>query len=153
MNKTVSIHIQGFAFILEEQAYDQLRNYLNDLASVLQHEEGKDEILQDIELRIVELLQERVGAQQVVQSEQIQEIIQLLGSPEVFGEEEATSTAQTAEESTEPLTAPKRFFRDTDTALLGGVASGICAVYDGIWIGYSHLYATLDHYPERQNSQ
>ncbi len=61
MNKTVSIHIQGFAFILEEQAYDQLRNYLNDLASVLQHEEGKDEILQDIELRIVELLQERVG--------------------------------------------------------------------------------------------
>ena len=72
MNKTVSIHIQGFAFILEEQAYDQLRNYLNDLASVLQHEEGKDEILQDIELRIVELLQERVGVQQVVQSEQIQ---------------------------------------------------------------------------------
>ncbi|MEY3726677.1 MAG: hypothetical protein RL098_132 [Bacteroidota bacterium] len=145
MNKTVSIHIQGFAFILEEQAYDQLRNYLNDLASVLEREEGKDEILQDIELRIVELLQERVGAQQVVQSEQIQEIIQLLGSPEVFGEEEATSTAQTAEESTEPLTAPKRFFRDTDTALLGGVASGVAAYFnvDVVFIRVAFVLFTM----------
>jgi len=92
MNKTVSIHIQGFAFILEEQAYDALRNYLHDLARVLQHEEGKDEILQDIELRIVELLQEKVSSQQVVQLEQIQQIIQLLGGPEAFGEEETIAT-------------------------------------------------------------
>ena len=48
MNRTVSIHIQGFAFILEDQAYELLRKYLNDLSTILQHEEGKDEILQDI---------------------------------------------------------------------------------------------------------
>ena len=75
MNKTVSIHIQGFAFLLEEQAYDLLRKYLTDLAAILQNEEGKEEILQDIELRIVELLQEKSSTQQVVQLEQIQAII------------------------------------------------------------------------------
>ena len=95
MNKTVSIHIQGFAFILEEQAYEVLRKYLNDLSAILQNEEGKDEILQDIELRIVELLQEKVSGQQVVQLEVIQEIIQLLGSPEAFGDEETSTTEQT----------------------------------------------------------
>jgi len=57
MNKTVSIHLQGFPFIFEEQAYTTLDSYLNALRNVLQHEEGMEEIIQDVELRIVELLQ------------------------------------------------------------------------------------------------
>ncbi len=145
MNKTVSIHIQGFAFILEEQAYDALRNYLYDLAHVLQHEEGKDEILQDIELRIVELLQEKVSSQQVVQLEQIQQIIQLLGSPEVFGEQESMATDQPANESKESTPAPKRFFRDPDNPLLGGVASGVAAYFniDVVFIRVAFVLFTM----------
>ena len=130
MNKTVSIHIQGFAFILEEQAYEVLRKYLNDLSAILQNEEGKDEILQDIELRIVELLQEKVSGQQVVQLEVIQEIIQLLGSPEAFGDEETSTTEQTSAESTEPMVAHKRFFRDPENPILGGVAGGVAAYFN-----------------------
>ncbi len=130
MNKTVSIHIQGFAFILEEQAYEVLRKYLNDLSAILQNEEGKDEILQDIELRIVELLQEKVSGQQVVQLEVIQEIIQLLGSPEAFGDEETSTTAQTSAESAEPMVAHKRFFRDPENPILGGVAGGVAAYFN-----------------------
>lgn len=130
MNKTVSIHIQGFAFILEEQAYEVLRKYLNDLSAILQNEEGKDEILQDIELRIIELLQEKVNAQQVVRLEVIEEIIKLLGSPEAFSEEEPTTTGQTSAESTEPMTAHKRFFRDPENPILGGVAGGVAAYFN-----------------------
>ena len=130
MNKTVSIHIQGFAFILEEQAYEVLRKYLNDLSAILQNEEGKDEILQDIELRIVELLQEKVSGQQVVQLEVIQEIIQLLGSPEAIGNEETSTTDQTSAESTEPMVAHKRFFRDPENPILGGVAGGVAAYFN-----------------------
>ncbi len=130
MNKTVSIHIQGFAFILEEQAYEVLRKYLNDLSTILQYEEGKDEILQDIELRIVELLQAKVNAHQVVQLEQIQEIIQLLGSPDAFSEEETIQSDQTKFESSEPIAVHKRFFRDSDHPILGGVASGVAAYFN-----------------------
>jgi len=130
MNKTVSIHIQGFAFILEEQAYEVLRKYLNDLSAILQNEEGKDEILQDIELRIVELLQEKVSGQQVVQLEVIEQIIQLLGSPEAFGDEETSTTDQSSAESTEPMVAHKRFFRDPENPILGGVAGGVAAYFN-----------------------
>ncbi|MEY4974207.1 MAG: hypothetical protein RLZZ55_995, partial [Bacteroidota bacterium] len=35
MNKTISIHIQGFPFVLEEQAYEVLQQYLSDLRKVL----------------------------------------------------------------------------------------------------------------------
>ena len=60
MNKTVSIHLQGIPFIFEEQAFDRLNSYLQQLKLVLQKEEGSDEILQDIELRMVELLQQQL---------------------------------------------------------------------------------------------
>ena len=130
MNKTVSIHIQGFAFLLEEQAYDMLRTYLSKLASVLQNEQGKEEILQDIELRIVELLQEKIGAQQVVQLDLLQEIIDVLGSPEAFGEDNSRSDETFAFDGTTSATAEKRFFRDPDSALLGGVASGVAAYFN-----------------------
>ncbi|MEN9941182.1 MAG: hypothetical protein RL286_678, partial [Bacteroidota bacterium] len=130
MNKTISIHIQGFPFVLEEQAYEVLQQYLSDLRKVLEHEEGQDEIIQDIELRIVELLQEKVSAQQVVQLDQIQQIIQLLGNPEVFGEEESTTADQTRQENAEPMAAHKRFFRDPEAAVLGGVAGGVAAYFN-----------------------
>ena len=145
MNKTVSIHIQGFAFILEDKAYEQLSAYLNDLNRVLQHEEGREEIIQDVELRIVELLQEKVNGQQVVQLQVIEQIIQLLGSPEAFGDEENVATEQTTFESTESQVAEKRFFRDTDSAILGGVASGVAAYFhiDVVFVRVAFVLFTM----------
>lgn len=129
MNKTISIHIQGFAFILEEQAYEALQKYLADLAQILQNEEGKDEILQDIELRIVELLQEQVG-ERVVQLDQIQRIIELLGSPEAFEDQEQPKASAQGAAHANVSYEQKRFFRDTDTAILGGVTSGVAAYFN-----------------------
>jgi phage shock protein PspC (stress-responsive transcriptional regulator) len=130
MNKTISIHIQGFAFLLEEQAYELLHKYLNDLATVLKHELGKEEILQDIELRIVELLQQKLVKDMVIQQDQIQRIIQLLGTPEDFGAEGVSSEDPKVEKMQAASTAQKRFFRDTDSAILGGVASGVAAYFN-----------------------
>ncbi|MEN9700071.1 MAG: hypothetical protein RLZZ301_1269 [Bacteroidota bacterium] len=128
MNKTISIHLQGFPFILEEQAYTVLENYLNELRQVLQYEEGVDEIIQDIELRIVELLQETQKGGQVIQLERIQFIMSVLGDASNFGESVLESEA---EKTTHPETATtKRFFRDRENAVLGGVASGVSAYFD-----------------------
>jgi len=122
-----------------------LRKYLTDLAAILQNEEGKEEILQDIELRIVELLQEKGNAHQVVQLEQIQAIIQVLGSPEEFGETDQNATAQDTAQNTGAPSAEKRFFRDTDSALLGGVASGVAAYFniDVVFIRVAFVIFTM----------
>ena len=66
----------------------------------------------------------------MVQLEVIQEIIQLLGSPEAFGDEETSTTEQTSAESTEPMVAHKRFFRDPENPILGGVAGGVAAYFN-----------------------
>lgn len=128
MNKTVSIHLQGAPFIFEEQAYDRLNSYLQQLKQVLQKEEGSDEILQDVELRMVELLQQHLTTfKQVVELELVEQIIQKLGNPEDFSDEtvgmdETSSVQDTAIE--------KRLFRDGDRAMIGGVCAGVSAYFN-----------------------
>jgi phage shock protein PspC (stress-responsive transcriptional regulator) len=128
MNKTVSIHIQGFPFTLEEQAYETLQQYLKALKEILINEPGGDEILQDVELRIVELFQEcqKVPSSVILQTN-IEEVIAVLGSPENFGE--ATSEKQDSTQTTSEERHGKRFFRDTESAIIGGVASGVAAYF------------------------
>lgn len=128
MNKTVSIHLQGVPFIFEEQAFDRLNTYLQQLKQVLQKEEGSDEILQDIELRIVELLQQQLTPfKQVVERLIIEQIIEKLGKPEDFTDESSPN-----HESTDSAEIPteKRLFRDGERAMIGGVCAGVAAYFN-----------------------
>ena len=129
MNKTVSIHLQGVPFIFEEQAYDRLNAYLQQLKQVLQKEEGSDEIIQDIELRMVELIQQQLTPfKQVVELSVIEQIIEKLGQPEDFSDD-TTSTSETTSAVHDDL-IEKRLFRDGDRAMLGGVCAGVAAYFN-----------------------
>jgi hypothetical protein len=89
MKKTISCNISGLIFNIEEPAYNRLSAYLDSLKSQLSHTEGKDEIYADIELRIAELFTEKLGAtRQVVTEEDVNEVIDVLGKPEDYIDEE-----------------------------------------------------------------
>ncbi|MFM7566247.1 MAG: PspC domain-containing protein [Flavobacteriales bacterium] len=124
MNKTISIHLQGVPFLFEDQAYDALENYLNRIRKILESEEGCEDIIQDVELRIIELLQEK-GLEQnrVVTAMHLEEILVRIGKPEDFYNDESTKDTRASSDHS----SPKRLFRDKDTAILGGVCSGIAA--------------------------
>jgi hypothetical protein len=129
MNKTVSIHLQGVPFIFEEQAYDRLNAYLQQLKQVLQKEEGSDEIIQDIELRMVELIQQQLTPfKQVVELSVIEQIIIKLGQPEDFSDDTTASSETTSIEQDDSV--EKRLFRDGDRAMIGGVCAGVAAYFN-----------------------
>ena len=133
MKKTFTINISGIIFHIDEDAYDKLNNYLGILKSHFTKTVGKDEIISDIEGRIAELLQERLQEQkQVVSIEDIEEIIEILGQPSDFIEEEAE--AQAAGEPEERVS--KRLYRDPDNQIIGGVCSGIASYFnlDALWV-------------------
>lgn len=50
MKKTISVNIKGLNFLIEEDAYELLQNYLVRLAKALQNEKGGKEIEEDIEM-------------------------------------------------------------------------------------------------------
>ena len=59
MNKTISISLAGFSFIIEEQAYEKLNAYLQALRNSLEKDEA-DEVMYDIEIRIAEIFRENL---------------------------------------------------------------------------------------------
>ena len=56
MNKTININLGGYAFTIDEDAFDAANNYLNTLSRHFVGSEGAAEIMQDIESRMGELV-------------------------------------------------------------------------------------------------
>ncbi|EHP47212.1 PspC domain-containing protein [Odoribacter laneus] len=119
MKKTYTISIGGQIFHTEEDAGDKLQAYIQTLEKHYFQEEGGQEIMNDIENRIAELLQEATQKQntEVVTLEDIQQVIQILGNPDDIISEDYTETVK---EKT-----PRKLYRDLDRNMLGGVAAGI----------------------------
>lgn len=125
MKKTISIHLQGIPFIIEEDAYQILNNYLKRLQEVLKNEKGVAEIIQDVELRMVELFTKQLeNGKKVIEASGVEEVISMMGTPDTFGEEPISEFTESREIPTE-----RRFFRDTETAIVGGVSSGLAAYF------------------------
>jgi phage shock protein PspC (stress-responsive transcriptional regulator) len=132
MNKTVTINLSGIVFHIDENAYEVLRKYLDNLKMHFTGTQGKEEIIADIESRMAEMFTEKVNASKnVIMMNDVQEVIDVMGKPEqVAGEEEKTSTASSYENAAYYETMKKRFFRNPDDKILGGVCSGISAYFD-----------------------
>lgn len=131
MKKTVSVNIRGLNFIIEEDAYELLQNYLDRLSFTLKNEQGSREIIEDIELRIAELCSQKLSANKsVIELADIQDIITTMGDPSQYLDEDNTegephfSNERQKEEPTE-----KRLFRDTENAVIAGVCSGIASFF------------------------
>jgi phage shock protein PspC (stress-responsive transcriptional regulator) len=148
MKKTLAINLSGLVFNLDEDAYQVLKNYLDSISEHFRNDVGKEEIITDIENRFAEEFnQKRTGSKQVIILADVNEIIKTLGSTEDFPSEK-TEQAETAHEentTTPPKGAARRLYRDTDNAMLGGVASGIANYFgtDTVWIRISFVVFTF----------
>ena len=145
MNKTVSIHLGGGHFNIEEPAYDALKKYLDSVKRYFSREEGRDEILADIEARLAELLLERQqAAGQVFTVTDIQAVIQIMGNPEEFDDAEGGLDAD-LEPGPEPRSKRKRVYRDGENKVLGGVCSGFGHYFglDPVWFRLAFVLAVL----------
>ena len=126
MKKTFNINLGGIVFHIDEDAYDLLDKYLSNLRIHFSKEEGAEEIVHDMELRISELFSERLNEKkQVITLKDVEEIIAQMGKPEEFSED----TTQDTNEYIKEEKGPKRLFRDPDNKVIGGVCSGISAYF------------------------
>ena len=143
MKKVININFQGRVVMIEEDAYENLKSYIESLRRHFANEEGCDEIINDIENRISELFAETIKkGSPCVSEEDLDAIIHSIGKPEDFdGEEETKSTAtsaqqQTAETAAQPqpqqktFTGRKPFFRDENNKKIAGVCAGIANYFN-----------------------
>ena len=133
MKKIININLSGRVIPIEDSAYEKLQGYIESLRRYFSHEEGRDEIINDIESRIAELMNEKVrkGATSVTDAD-IDEIIASMGRPEDF-DEDITDTAEPAKQAQQQqythaeTRAKKRLYRDSSDKFIGGVCSGMAA--------------------------
>ena len=136
MKKVININFQGRILPIEEMAYENLKQYIESLRTYFEQEEGKDEIINDIECRVAELCEDRLKKGAVcISEEDIELIITSIGRPADFEAQEGfeantnantgANQAQSNTQNTGEPTYQKRLYRDEQNKVLGGVCAGI----------------------------
>lgn len=158
MKKTFPANIDGQIFYIDEDAFNLLNNYLEQLRMSFRGDEG-EEIVSDIESRIRELLDARMnGGKCVIVLSDVNNVIETLGRPEdisdgqpgpengapegdTAGEEQESKEDDSAEKSEENEKKPffsinmptrKKLFRSNDNKVFGGVFGGL-----GYFLGWN----------------
>jgi phage shock protein PspC (stress-responsive transcriptional regulator) len=134
MKKTLTINLGGIVFHIDEDAYISLNQYLENLKKHFSKEEGSQEILDDIESRIAEILNEkRSETKQVITMEDVHEVISVMGQPKEIDQE---GNPKERPDGQGDGKGNKRFFRNPDEKIIGGVCSGIAAYFhlDPVWV-------------------
>lgn len=130
MKKTISIHIKGFPFIIEEIAYTRLENYINRLNAVLKGQQGADEIIEDIEIRIAELLNEKTTQYKtVIDDGDVVEVLNKLGDPKDYAEGDVVDEPSYSSSSTKE-SSERRLYRDRENGYIGGVCAGLAGYFN-----------------------
>ncbi len=126
MKKTTTIHLAGMVYHIEEDGYRILQQYIDDIHRVFSKEEGVNEMIEDIEVRIAELFQERLNAyKEVVTFADVQEVISIVGSPHQFEDTGEQDSRQEQTDAYSNKNESKRLYRDTDEGMVAGVNAGL----------------------------
>jgi len=127
MKTTVKINLSGLIFDLDNDAYQALKDYLDAISKRFRDMEEGAEIISDIESRIAELFQSKISdKKEVITIDDVNDVIAIMGKPEDYLEEGMD------EEDTGSYTKggkSRKYYRDGDNAIAGGVCSGLGAYF------------------------
>src|SRR5688572_28063957 len=139
MKKVININFQGRVVPIEETSFELLKQYTDSLRIYFANEDGRDEIINDIESRIGELFQERItkGAT-CITDDDVNAIINNMGRPQDFAAADSDQPNEgytekkpyTGSDYTQTHFTGKRLYRDANNRIIGGVCSGIAAYFN-----------------------
>lgn len=132
MNEVKRCSLSGVAFTMDIEAYNELHDYLESLKKSYNGMPEGAEIIADIEARIAELILTAQDTSRVVGLPLIRNIIEQMGTADFLAaEQEENAPRHTSSERN-----PRRLYRDTENAKLGGVCAGIGKYFDidPVWV-------------------
>jgi len=141
MKQVININFHGQVVPIEVSAFELLKSYTDSLSRYFANEEGKEEIINDIESRIGELFQERLkkGAT-CITDDDVNAIIKSMGRPEEFEEDDNTASSRQTSDSQSAGTQPtqpgysagtsKRLYRNENDKVIGGVCGGLANYFN-----------------------
>ena len=117
MKKTVTANISGTIYNIEDDAFDLMQKYLNSIKMYFSSYEDSEEIFMDFENRISENLYSiSNNANEVINSQHVAKIIEIMGKPEDFEDLEIEN---------DNIKDLSKLRRNNNDRIIAGVASGI----------------------------
>ncbi|HMW38895.1 MAG: PspC domain-containing protein [Saprospiraceae bacterium] len=124
MNKIMHMNIGGSPFSIDEDAYFKLDHYLDSISKKFTSQDTRKEIMQDIESRIAELLQEKMQQRTIVDLRMVSEVMNIMGSPQEFADGRENNHNEPLENEW-GFRPGKKLYRDPYNKKIAGVCSGL----------------------------
>ena len=124
MKRTTTISLGRSNFIVDEDAYELLKVFLEGYRKDLSGKESAasvDEITEEVEMRIADLLHAKMQGREVVEKAMVAGIIREMGFkvPETSGEDPSPNKFSEGHRSA------RKLYRDRDNRVIGGVCAGL----------------------------
>jgi phage shock protein C len=138
MQRIIQITISGRLIPIEEDGYLLLKDYISSLERHFAGEDGREEIIQDIEGRIAELFTIRLSAgAHAVDKSDVLKVIETLGPASALNDGR-DATGNPVSHFPAPYTPPvgqepfssRRLYRNPNDKIIGGVCSGVANYFD-----------------------
>lgn len=124
MKTTLNVNIGQVAFTIDEDAYDALNKYLDDVKSRVYG----DTVVEDVETRIADIFSERLSTpMQVVNIDMVRQAIAVIGKPDVFGER---TKEDSEKQPNVQFPRPRKLMRSRHNKMIGGVCAGMAEYFD-----------------------
>lgn len=124
MKETVNVNIGSVAFTLDQDAYDALRSYFDDIRNRLP--ENDTETMDDIETRMAEIFRERVSSpMRVITLDVVRGAMSQMGHPSDFGQCRNRTASDTVREDA----APRKLVRSRTDRSIAGICGGLGAFF------------------------
>ncbi len=124
MKLTIKASIGGVPFNIEDKAYHFLEVYIESIRRHLSSFTDAQEVINDVEVRIAEILLGMLGKTEIVTLQMAQNVTQIIGKPQDFGDDadrgEFENTFSQSKEHTK-----RKLYRDPEKSIIAGVCSGL----------------------------
>lgn len=128
MNKTISINLSGLIFYVEEEGYEKLKVYLDNIRAQFKNSDEAEMVIEDVELRIAEIFTERSNGGPVTTAD-VEHVMAVMGEAKDYAPEEDeydfNGDQSSNNSKTNTVYVKNGLFRDPDNGYIGGVCEGL----------------------------
>lgn len=127
MKKTLNVAIGGCSFTIDDDAYKTLEEYLDSFKAGLDNSSSSNEVMDELEMRIADLLKEKIGRREVIDLSMVDAVLNQIGpiSTRTVRSEESTSEQNEQPYRTGNQETVRKFYRDAEGKKIAGVCSGL----------------------------
>ena len=127
MKKTLNVALGGCSFTIDDDAYKALEEYLDSFKAGLDNSSSSNEVMDELEMRIADLLKEKIGRREVIDLSMVNAVLNQIGPISTRTVRSEESTSQQNEQQYRPGNQEnvRKFYRDAEGKKIAGVCSGL----------------------------